>query len=332
MSKLLLTGGAGYIGSHTVRALMDAGHDLVVLDNLSAGREQAVGSATLVVGDVGDQEFVRSVFSAYGPFDGVLHFAGYIEVARSMVEPLDFYDTNLAKAITLLGVSVEHGTKAFVFSSTAAVYGIPESQPIAEDAAIDPINPYGSSKSMFEQVMADAEQAHGIGWIALRYFNACGAHPDGDLGENHEPETHLIPLAIAAAAGVGQRLQLRGTDYPTPDGTCVRDYVHVTDLASAHVAAVEGLIGGAPSGAFNLGTGVGQSNRQVLEAVGRVVAPVPYDEADRRPGDPAELVADSRAFRDAFDWEPKSSDLDTIVASAWKWHQSQWGVSAPVEL
>ena len=326
MSRLLVTGGAGYIGSHTVRALLAAGHDVVVLDNLSAGHAQAVGTATLVVGDVGDRAFVDSVFAARGPFDGVLHFAGYIEVARSMVEPLDFYDTNLTKASTLLGACVDYGTTSFVFSSTAAVYGIPESQPIREDAAIAPINPYGASKSMFERVLADTERAHGLSWIALRYFNACGADPAGGIGEDHDPETHLIPAAIAAAVGRAPRLALRGSDYPTPDGTCVRDYIHVNDLASAHLAAIEGLLGGAASGPYNLGTGVGRSNREVLDAISRGVAEVPYDLADRRPGDPAELVADSSAFQDTFGWKPVESDLDNIVATAWAWHWSRWGM------
>ena len=325
MSSLLVTGGAGYIGSHTVRALVAAGHDVVVVDDLSAGRSEAVGDCVLAVGDIGDRGFVESVFRSHGPFDGVIHFAGYIEVARSVVDPLAFYETNLSKAATLVSACVENHVGAFVFSSTAAVYGIPEQQPIVESSPVAPINPYGSSKAMLERVLEDVHAAHAMPWIALRYFNACGADPDGGIGEDHDPETHLIPLAIAAAAGRRDEMKLFGTDYPTPDGTCVRDYIHVGDLASAHVLAVEGLLKGAPSGAYNLGTGVGHSNREVLDAVGRVVGtPVPYSEAERRPGDPAELVADASRFRAQFDWQPNHSDLDHIVETAYSWHRSLW--------
>ncbi len=327
MTRLMVTGGAGYIGSHTVRALLEAGHEVVVVDDLSAGHEWAVKGADLAVGDVGDRDFVDSVMAAQGPFDGVIHFAGFIEVGRSVIDPLAFYETNLTKAATLVASCVDHDIKAFVFSSTAAVYGLPEFQPIPEKATVAPINPYGWSKAMLEQVLADVEQAHGMPWIALRYFNACGAHPDGDIGEDHDPETHLIPLAIAAAAGRRDELKLFGNDYPTPDGTCIRDYIHVQDLASAHVLAVEGLLKGLPSGRYNLGTGVGNSNLEILEAVGRGVGtPVPYSVAARRPGDPAELVADSSKFQEMFGWQPMFSDLDNIVASAWKWHRSQWGM------
>ena len=327
MARLMVTGGAGYIGSHTVRALLAAEHEVVVVDDLSAGHERAVQGATLAVGDVGDRDFVESVMTTQGPFDGVIHFAGYIEVARSVADPLAFYETNLTKAATLVGACVDHDIKAFVFSSTAAVYGLPEFQPIPEKATVAPINPYGWSKAMLEQVLADVEHAHGMPWIALRYFNACGAHPDGDLGEDHEPETHLIPLAIAAAAGRRDEMKLFGTDYPTPDGTCIRDYIHVDDLASAHVLAVEGLLKGLPSGRYNLGTGIGHSNLEILQAVGRGVGrPVPYSVAARRPGDPAELVADSSKFQEMFGWQPMSSDLDHIVTTAWRWHRSQWGM------
>lgn len=325
MTKLLVTGGAGYIGSHTVRALVQSGHEVVVIDDLSSGRAEAVGDCLLAVGDMGDRGFVESVFETHGPFEGVIHFAGFIEVARSVTEPLAFYETNLSKAATLVAICIERGVGAFVFSSTAAVYGIPESQPIAESAVTAPINPYGSSKAMLERVLQDAHSAHGMPWIALRYFNACGADPAGGIGEDHDPETHLIPLAIAAAAGRRDELKLFGTDYPTPDGTCVRDYIHVNDLASAHVLAVEGLLAGKSGGPYNLGTGVGNSNREILQTVGDVVGtPVPFTEADRRPGDPAELVADATRFKTDFGWEPQSSDLVNIVETAYAWHRSRW--------
>lgn len=326
MAKLLVTGGAGYIGSHTCRALAEAGHDVVVLDDMSAGHPAAVGDHELVIGDVGDADVVTRVFSHHGPIDGVVHFAGFIEVARSVREPLAFYDTNLVAATSLVEVAVRNRVKAFVFSSTAAVYGMPKHLPIPENSPIAPINPYGHSKAMLEQVLADVETAHGMPWMALRYFNACGAHADADLGEDHEPETHLIPLALAAAAERRDALTLFGTDYPTSDGTCVRDYIHVVDLADAHVLAVEGLLDGRQSGAYNLGTGEGHSNRQVLDAVGRVVGrPVPHSDGPRRPGDPAELVADSTRFQTEFGWKPQHSDLDSIISSAWAWHRSQWG-------
>ena len=279
MAKLLVTGGAGYIGSHTCRALAEAGHEVVVLDDLSAGHRAAVDDQThtLVIGDVGDADLVNRVFAKHGPIDGVLHFAGFIEVGRSVRDPLAFYDTNLIAATQLVEAAVRNGVKAFVFSSTAAVYGMPSSVPIREDSPIAPINPYGHSKAMLEQILADVEHAHGMPWLALRYFNACGAHPDSDLGEDHEPETHLIPLALAAVAERRDPLVLFGTDYATPDGTCVRDYIHVVDLAEAHVMAVEGLLAGHPSGAYNLGTGKGNSNREILDAVARVVGrPVPH--------------------------------------------------------
>ena len=326
MAKLLVTGGAGYIGSHTCRALAAAGHEVIVLDDLSAGHPATVDEFELVVGDVGDADVVKRVFSRHGPIDGVVHFAGFIEVGRSVREPLAFYDTNLVAATNLVDVALRNGVKAFVFSSTAAVYGMPETQPILEKSPIAPINPYGNSKAMLEQILADVEHAYGMPWMALRYFNACGAHPGGDLGEDHDPETHLIPVALAAVAERRDALTLFGTDYPTPDGTCVRDYIHVVDLADAHVLAVEGLLAGRPSGAYNLGTGQGHSNREILDAVGRVVGrPVPHVEGPRRAGDPAELVADSTRFQFDFGWSPKCSDLETIISSAWSWHQNQWG-------
>ena len=322
MANLLVAGGAGYIGSHTVRALSRAGHSVVVLDDLRAGRESAVQGVPLLRCDVGDPVRVPELLGRYGPFDGVLHFAASIQVGESVRDPLAYYRNNTSAALNLLHAALRQGARAFVLSSTAAVYGNPPVQPIPETAPRAPINPYGSSKAMLEQILEDTEVAHGIRWAALRYFNACGADPDGGLGECHEPETHLIPLALEAATGLRPALQLFGTDYPTPDGTCVRDYVHVTDLADAHVLAIQGLLEGRPSGAYNLGSGIGRSNREVLDEVGRVVGmPVPLEVAPRRQGDPPELVADATRFRRDFGWQPKHSDLNTIIRTAWEWFQ-----------
>jgi UDP-glucose-4-epimerase GalE len=322
MAHLLVTGGAGYIGCHTLRALQRAGHRALVLDDLRAGHPELVGEAPLERADVGDRAAVSRLFAERGPFDGVLHFAASTSVAESVAEPLAYYANNVAGSAALIDVAVSHGVRAFVLSSTAAVYGHPERQPIAEDVPLHPINPYGASKAMVERILADAEIAHGLRWAALRYFNASGADPEGDLGECHDPETHLIPAALEAAAGLRRGFELFGTDYPTRDGTCVRDYVHVSDLADAHVRAIEALLGGATLGARNLGTGRGHSNREVLAAVERTVGdPVPLREAPRRPGDPAELVADASRFREEFGWEPRYSDLETIVESAWTWLQ-----------
>ena len=320
MSHLLVAGGAGYIGSHTLRALRKAGHSAVVVDDLRCGRRSAVEDAPLVGCDVGDPAGVDRLFASYGPFDGVLHFAASIQVGESVADPLAYYRNNVLAATNLIERALYHGVRAFVLSSTAAVYGHPEIQPIPETAALAPINPYGAGKAMVERILADVEAAHGLRWAALRYFNACGADPGGGLGECHEPETHLIPLALEAAAGLRPALKLFGTDYPTPDGTCVRDYVHVADLAAAHVAAIEGLLAAGPGGAFNLGSGAGLSNREVIEGIGQVVGlPVPIEDAPRRPGDPPVLVADATRFREAYGWQPRHSDLETIVRTAWDW-------------
>ena len=327
MARLLVTGGAGYIGSHCLRQLQRAGHDAVVFDDLRAGHASLVHGAPLVEGDVCSPNDVSRVLDEHGPFDGVLHFAALLSVAESVAEPLRYYQNNVAGSATLLEGMLARDITAFVLSSTAAVYGHPESQPIAETATLAPINPYDASKLMVERMLADLETSHGLRWAALRYFNACGADAAGDLGECHDPETHLIPVALEATAGLRPQLSLYGTDYPTPDGTCVRDYIHVTDLADAHVRAIEALLEGRPVGARNLGTGRGHSNREVLAAIERVLGrPVPCEEAPRRPGDPPELVADASSFMQEFGWEPRHSDLDTIVSSAWRWLQHWKGL------
>lgn len=320
MARLLVTGGAGYIGSHVLRALLHAGHEAVVVDDLRAGRADFVRGAPLVVADIGDRAAMAQLFRERGPIDGVLHLAASLSVAESLAKPLLYYRNNVVGTANLLGECLAHGVHAFVLSSSAAVYGHPEQQPIAESAPQRPINPYGASKLMVERMLADLEHAHGLRWTALRYFNACGADPAGGIGECHEPELHLIPLALEAAAGLRPKLALYGSDYPTPDGSCVRDFIHVSDLADAHVLAMEALLSGGPSGGYNLGTGVGRSNREVIDGIGRAIGrPVPFEEAPRRAGDPPILVADASRFMRDFGWQPRHSDLDTILRSAWSW-------------
>jgi UDP-glucose-4-epimerase GalE len=292
----------------------------VVFDDLRAGREALVHGAPLVRGDVRDRDALTRTFAEHGPFDGILHFAALLSVPESVANPLLYYSNNVTGSALLLETALAAGTRVFVLSSTAAVYGHPKQQPISEDTPLAPINPYGASKMMVERILADAEAAHGLRWAALRYFNASGADPAGDLGECHDPETHLIPVALEAAAGLRDALPLYGTDYPTRDGTCVRDYVHVSDLATGHVLALEALLAGRSLGACNLATGNGVTNRELLSAVERVTGRrVPVKNAARRPGDPPELVADASRFRRELGWEPCYSDLDTIVNTAWAW-------------
>jgi UDP-glucose-4-epimerase GalE len=320
MAHLLVTGGAGYVGSHALRALERAGHSAVVLDHLGAGHAFLVRGAPLVRADVRDSAALARAFAEHGPFDGILHFAALLSVPESVADPLLYYSNNAVGSCVLLEAAVRHGVRAFVLSSTCATYGQPQRQPIDESTPAHPINPYGASKLMVERMLADLERSHGLRWAALRYFNACGADPDGELGECHEPETHLIPVALEAAAGLRPALELYGTDYATPDGTCIRDYVHVTDLADAHVRALDALLDGRAVGARNLGTGEGRSNREVIAAVERELGRrVPVREAARRPGDPPRLVADASRFRGEFGWEPRHSDLPTIVRTAWAW-------------
>ncbi len=327
MAHLLVAGGAGYIGSHTLRALRRAGHRTVVIDDLRAGQARFVAGVPLWRHDVGDRAALAGVFARYGPFDGVLHLAGSISVAESMRRPLAYWHNNVVASLHLVEAALDHGARAFVFSSSAAVYGHPEFQPISEGSPVSPINPYGASKAAVEQLLLDVERAHGMRWTALRYFNASGADPAGDLGECHDPETHLIPVALEAAGGLRPELVLFGDDYPTRDGTCIRDYVHVSDLADAHVKAVEALLDGGPGGAYNLGTGRGRSNREVLEAAGALVGrPVPYRIGARREGDPAELVADPSRFQRDFGWSPVRSDLDTILRTGLEWLRSWKGL------
>lgn len=320
--SVLVTGGAGYIGSHMVRELMDAGESLVVLDNLSTGRRWAVpGDIPLIVGDVGDNEHVQSVIDTYG-VDAIIHFAGSIVVPESIADPLGYYRNNTAKSRDLMACAIECGVKHFIFSSTAAVYGMPDQNPISEDAPLAPISPYGSSKMMTEMMLRDAAVAHDFSYIALRYFNVAGADPLGRCGQSTPNATHLIKVAVQAALGQRPFLEVYGTDYPTPDGTGVRDYIHVTDLVRAHSAALRHLRAGGKSQVLNCGYGRGFSVLEVIEAVKKVSGTnfVVKDRA-RRPGDPAALVADGRRLPVALDWQPEYDDLDMIVHHAYEWER-----------
>lgn len=326
MARVVVTGGAGYIGSHAVRALVDAGHDVAVLDDLSAGHEQAVpAGVTLVRARIHDHDAVKQLFIDHRA-DAVMHFAAWLAVGESVQKPVDYYQNNVTGTLTVLGAMREAGVKRFIFSSTCAVYGEPQSVPIVETLPKDPINAYGETKLTIERALPHMERAYGIKWVALRYFNAAGAHPDGTIGEDHANEVHVIPLAIRAANG-GTPLRVFGEDYPTPDGTCQRDYIHVMDLADAHIRALTALERGGPSNAFNVGTGTPHSVREVIDTVSRVVGkPVAWEPAPRRPGDPAVLYASADRARNELGWRPKYADLEVIVRHAWQWHSRHpWG-------
>jgi UDP-arabinose 4-epimerase len=318
---VLVTGGAGYVGAHACKALSAAGYQPVVYDNLVHGHEQAVRWGPLERGELADRGRLDQVFSRHRP-GAVMHFAAYTAVGESVADPGKYYRNNVAGSLALIEATAAHGVGRFVFSSTAAAYGLPARVPITEDEPSRPINPYGRSKVMIEQILFDFESAHGLKSAVMRYFNAAGASPGGEIGERHDPETHLIPLALDAVAGRGPELTVFGTDYPTPDGTCIRDYIHVSDLAEAHVRALDYLEGGGASRAFNLGTGSGASVREILDAVARVTGKeVPHRLGPRRAGDPPELVADPARARAELGWEPGLSDIDTIIATALAWHQ-----------
>ena len=319
---ILVLGGAGYIGSHMCRRLRDAGIEHLVFDNLERGFRKAIGDSPFVQGDLRDHDAIRSVFAQH-EIDVVMHFAAYIEVGESVREPADFYANNVVAVHNLFEAMRENGISQFVFSSTAAVYGEPQYVPIDEDHPKNPTSPYGDTKLAVER-MADAySAAYGMRAACLRYFNAAGAHPDGEIGEAHNPETHLLPIAILAAQGKRPPLTVFGEDYDTVDGTCVRDYVHVMDLADAHLLAVEHLRHGGGSRKYNLGSGTGFSVRQVIETIEKVTGKqVPYSIGARRAGDPAKLIAKSDRIRTELNWKPNFDDLKTIVQHAWKWHES----------
>ncbi len=315
---VLVVGGAGYIGSVTVAELLDAGHRVTVLDDLSYGHLSALDSrARFVQGNTANAAALESAFASN--IDAVIHFAAFISVGESMAEPGCYFENNVARTIFLLNAMVKHNVRRFVFSSTAAVFGEPEYLPLDERHPLRPVNVYGETKLIVEQMLRWYDECCGIKYVALRYFNACGATES--LGENHDPETHLIPIVLEVAQGKRPAVPLFGDDYPTPDGTCVRDYVHIADLAQAHVLALDYAAG--RSGCFNLGSGHGHSNLEVIEAVRRVTdLPVLVDVQPRRAGDPPSLVASSELARSELGWKPRYEDLDAIVASAWKWHRA----------
>lgn len=316
-----MTGGAGYIGSHAAKALERAGYHVVVFDNLIAGHREAVRAIPFVQGDIADVDAVRVVLREHR-IDAVMHFAAFLDVGESVREPARYYRNNVVGTLGVLEAMAAERVSIFVFSSTCATYGEPRETPIAETHPQDPINSYGATKLAIERALPHFERAYGIHSVALRYFNAAGADPDGEIGEDHSPEIHLIPRAIEAAGG-GRPLQVFGNDYPTPDGTCLRDYIHVSDLAEAHRLALERTVQQASSTVYNLGTGIPQSVLQVIGAVERATgAKVPWTLAPRRPGDPAALYASAEKAQRELGWRPRFAGLDAIVGTAWAWHRA----------
>jgi len=319
MTTVLVTGGAGYIGSHACKALAAAGHLPVTYDNLCQGHRWAVKWGPLEEGDIADRDRLDAVLARWQPA-AVMHFAAHAFVGESVTDPGKYYRNNVAGTLTLLEAMRDRGIDQLVFSSTCATYGIPEHTPIREDHPQRPINPYGTSKWMIERMLADFDAAHGLRSISLRYFNAAGADPAGEIGEAHQPETHLIPLVLEVAAGRRPAITVHGSDYLTPDGTCIRDYVHVTDIAAAHVLAFAALQNGARSTAYNLGSGVGHSVGEVIKAASEVTGrSVRLSDGPRRPGDPAVLVGDASRIRAELQWVPQYGDLAEILRSAWQW-------------
>lgn len=321
--SVLVLGGAGYIGSHTALELIRAGEKVVIADNLATGHIEAVPQeAKLYQGDLHDKSFLDSIFENES-IDAVIHFAAYSLVGESVTNPLKYYDNNLCGTKVLLDSMVEHSIDKIVFSSTAATYGEPENIPILETDRTQPTNPYGDTKLAMEKMFYWTSKAHDLRYVSLRYFNACGADKSGNIGEAHNPESHLIPLILQVPNGKRESVSIYGTDYDTPDGTCIRDYIHVTDLAQAHILAVKYLINGNESNIFNLGNGVGYSVREVIETARKVTGhPIPAIETPKRAGDPARLVASSEKARNILGWNPEHDSLEEIIADAWKWHKN----------
>ena len=322
--KVLVLGGAGYIGSHTVYELIENGAEVVIIDNLETGFAEAVHpEATFYQGDLRDRKFLDTVLGKEKDIDAVIHFAANSQVGESMTNPLKYYDNNICGTKTLLEALVVHGIDKIVFSSTAATYGEPERIPIQEGDKTEPTNAYGETKLSMEKMFKWVEKAHGMRYVSLRYFNACGAHKSGEIGEAHNPETHLIPLILQVPLGKREHIAVFGTDYPTKDGTCIRDYIHVTDLAEAHILAVKYLMAGNKSDIFNLGNGVGFTVREVIEMAEKVTGEsIKVVETERRAGDPAVLIASSDKAKTILGWNPKHDSLSEIIKSAWKWHKN----------
>ena len=320
---ILVCGGAGYIGSHTNKLLSSRGYETVVFDNLIYGHKEAVKWGTFVQGDLKNIADIEDIFQSY-PIEAVFHFAAFAYVGESVKEPEKYYYNNIVNTLNLLQVMREYGCKKIVFSSSCATYGEPDTVPITEDVPQNPINPYGFTKLVVERILKDYHNAYGLEYAVLRYFNAAGADPDGEIGESHDPETHIIPLVLDAASGKRPDIKVFGTDYPTPDGSCVRDYIHVSDLAEAHLLALNYLENGGESDCFNLGNEKGTSVLEVVNAVRSITGQdFPVILAPRRPGDPAILVGSSEKARKILGWEPQFTDIKTIVHHAWKWHQKQ---------
>ncbi len=325
MARILVTGGAGYIGSHIAKALYAAGHEPVVLDNLSRGHRDFIRWGTFIQGDVRDAQTLQSVFASMS-FHGIIHLAALAYVSESVEDPNAYYENNVCGTRNLLSAMVQAKVSNLVFSSSCAVYGEPDRLPILEETPCNPINPYGFTKWACERMMMDFQAAYGLRSVRLRYFNSAGADPAGQIGEDHDPETHLIPLLLGVAQGKRTQFSIYGRDYPTRDGTAERDYIHVEDLAAAHLAALSHLLDGGASLSLNLGTGQGATVWEVLQAVERVTGhSIPHEIKSRRKGDPAQLVADASKAYAKLAWHPKHSDLDRIVADAWRWHQRRFG-------
>ncbi|MEM6502794.1 MAG: UDP-glucose 4-epimerase GalE [Cyanobacteria bacterium P01_C01_bin.89] len=327
---ILVTGGAGYIGSHAVLALKQASYDVVILDNLSCGHQDLVDSVLkveLIKGDISDRPLLDQLFRER-KIDGIMHFAAYIEVGESVQNPGKYYQNNVFGTLTLLEAAVAAGIDKFIFSSTCATYGVPETLPIPDDHPQNPMSPYGTSKLMVEQILGDFEVAHGVRSVCFRYFNAAGADPEGRLGEDREHETHLVPLVLRTAMGKRDFISIYGTDYDTPDGTCVRDYIHVSDLADAHVLGLQYLLKGGESTKFNLGNGNGFSVKEIIETSKDITGKnFTVKVSDRRPGDAPTLVGSAERAVNILGWQPKYADIDSIIAHAWKWHQNRYGAS-----
>lgn len=318
---ILVVGGAGYIGSHMVKELITAGYQVVTLDNFSTGHRDLLQGGKFIEGSLDDHALLDNLFSNHH-IDAVMHFAAFSLVGQSVTEPIVYYQNNLSGTISLVAAMIRHRVHRFIFSSTAAVYGEPVEVPIRETHPCDPTNPYGATKLAVERFLADCDRAYGLKYVSLRYFNASGADASSTFGERHSPETHLIPLILKVALDELAQIKIFGTQYPTSDGTCVRDYVHVSDLATAHLLALMALLNGRPSATYNLGNSTGYSVREVIELSRKVTGmEIPVKEADNRPGDPAILVADSQKIREELGWKPRFESLEDIIESAWQWHQ-----------